>query len=69
MNTLTSLILREKLSDEDLSKCLIALKHIDNMERTGETLPVPNNFQYTTKIMTNKAKKYIDFENENKTIF
>lgn len=39
------------------------------MERTGETLPVPNNFQYTTKIMTNKAKKYIDFENENKTIF
>lgn len=57
MNLLTSLILREKLSDEDEGKCLMALKHIDKMERTGETLPVPNNFQYTTKVMTPKAKK------------
>ncbi|CAF1061870.1 unnamed protein product [Rotaria sordida] len=56
-NLLTSLILREKLSDDDVSKCLIALKYIDNMERNGEQLPVPNNFQYTTKIVTNKAKK------------
>ena len=57
MNFLTSLILREKLSDEEIGKCLGALKHIDNMERAGEGLPVPINFQYTTKIMTAKAKK------------
>jgi hypothetical protein len=35
----------------------MALKYIDNIERTGEQLPVPNTFQYTTKIMTTKAKK------------
>ncbi|CAF3993990.1 unnamed protein product, partial [Rotaria magnacalcarata] len=57
MNLLISLILREKLSDEDISKCLMALKYIDSMERNGETLPVPNNFQYATKIVTNKVKK------------
>jgi hypothetical protein len=49
--------LREKLSDDDVGKCVMALKYVDNMERTGEILPVPNNFQYTTKIMTAKAKK------------
>ena len=57
MNILTSLILREKLSDDEVLKCLMALKYIDNMEKNGEALPVPNNFQYTTKIVTNKAKK------------
>ncbi|UJR13488.1 hypothetical protein I4U23_000502 [Adineta vaga] len=57
MNVLISLILREKLSDDDVGKCLMALKHIDKMERNGEILPVPNNFPYTTKIMTAKAKK------------
>ncbi|CAF3374023.1 unnamed protein product [Rotaria sp. Silwood2] len=57
MNFLTNLILREKLSDDDISKCLTALKHVDNMERNGELLPVSNHFQYTTKIVTNKAKK------------
>ena len=57
MNLLTSLILREKLSEDDVGKCLMALKHIDKMERNGEALPVPNTFQYTTKIMTAKAKK------------
>jgi hypothetical protein len=57
VNLLTNLILREKLSDDDVGKCLMALKHIDKMERNGEALPVPNTFQYTTKIMTAKAKK------------
>ncbi len=38
----------------------MALKYIDNMERNSEPLPVPNNFQYTTKIMTTKAKKSIN---------
>ncbi|CAF3825652.1 unnamed protein product [Rotaria sp. Silwood1] len=56
INLLTSLILREKLSDDDVSKYLMTLKYVDNMERNGESLPVPNNFQYTTKIVTNKAK-------------
>ncbi|CAF1205087.1 unnamed protein product [Adineta steineri] len=57
INQLTSLILREKLSDDDIGKCVLALKHIDKMEKNGDVLPVPNNFQYTTKIMTAKAKK------------
>lgn len=57
MNLLTSLILREKLTDDEVGKCLMALKHIDKMERNGEALPVPNNFSYTTKIITAKAKK------------
>ncbi|CAF4313505.1 unnamed protein product, partial [Adineta steineri] len=56
INQLTSLILREKLSDDDIGKCVLALKHIDKMEKNGDVLPVPNNFQYTTKIITAKAK-------------
>jgi len=52
-----TLILREKLSIEDVDKCLKALKFLDNMERTGENLPVPVNFQYNPKAMTAKTKK------------
>ena len=57
MTLFISLILKEKITEEDFGKCHMALKSVDNMERTGETLPVPNNFNYTTKIMTAKAKK------------
>lgn len=57
VNILSTMILREKLAIEDTDKCLKALKYLDNMERTGENLPVPVNFQYNTKIMTAKAKK------------
>jgi hypothetical protein len=57
MNLFISLILKEKITEEDFGKCHMALKYVDNMERSGEILPVPSNFQYTTKVMTAKAKK------------
>ena len=57
VSPLINLVLREKLSDDDVSKCLMTLKSIDNMERNGDALPVPQTFPYATKIMTVKAKK------------
>ena len=59
MIVLTNLVLREKLTNDDLSKCLQALEVVDTMEQNGEALPVPNTFQYTTKIVTAKAKRSV----------
>ena len=57
INLLTNLILCERLSDDDVVKCIVTFKSLDSMERNSGALPVPTNFHYTTKIMMPKAKR------------
>ncbi|CAF1380134.1 unnamed protein product, partial [Didymodactylos carnosus] len=57
VNILTTVLLRERLTEDDRTRCLVALKHVEDMEKSGEQLPIPANFQYFTKLSTTKAKK------------